>query len=74
MDECFSCTEEDEPTPAGGGGQQQICQRYVTGMATGKWWVTSDVYLPEEVGRGLCACVYVLALHMIAFLPQQPHI
>ena len=43
-------------------------------MATGKWWVTSDVYLPEEVGRGLCACVYVLALHMIAFLPQQPYI
>ena len=32
-------------------------------MATGKWWVSSDVYLPEEVGHGLCACVYVLALH-----------
>ena len=44
------------------------------GMATGKWWVSSDVYLPEEVGHGLCACDYVLALHMIAFLPQQPRV
>ena len=43
-------------------------------MATGKWWVTSDVYLPEEVGRGLCACDYELTLHMITFLPQQRHI
>ena len=43
-------------------------------MATDKWWVTSDVELPEEVGHGLCACDYVLALHMITFPPQQPHI
>ena len=43
-------------------------------MTTSKWWVSSDVYLPEEVGHGLCACDYELGLHMITFLPQQPHI
>ena len=29
---------------------------YVAGSTTGKWWVTSHVCLPEEVGHIFCAC------------------
>ena len=43
-------------------------------MTTGKWWVSSDVYLPEEVGHDLCACDYELGLRVITFPPQEPHI
>ena len=43
----------------------------MTGMTTGKWRVTSDMYLPEEVGHGLCACALCAGS---IFLPQQAHI
>ena len=73
LEEGCQCTGEDGATPVGRDGHHQICQRYVARITTDKWWVASDVYLPEEVGHVFCACDYVLALHVTTFLPQQPH-